>query len=396
MQYTVKISDRVHWIGANDRKTHLFENIWPIPEGVAYNSYLINDQKTALLDTIDLGSGGEFMHNIMQILDGKTLDYMIINHMELDHASLINEVIAKYPQIKIIGNALTAKVLTGYFPEAMDNFMAIKNEDIIDLGYHKLQFYMTPGVHWPETMMTYDQTEKILFSGDAFGTFGCIRGGVLDSQTRLEFYEDEMRRYYSNIVGKFSGMVQKAIAKLANLPINTICSLHGPVWQESAGKVVDLYNKWSSHQAENGVVIYYASMYGNTEQMADYIAHKLAEEGVRDIVIRDVSRTHLSYLISDLWKYKGVILGSPAYNGNMFPVMETLCTELVHLAPKDKLLGLFGSYSWNGGGVRSLSKFAEQIGWTQVSEPCEMQGRATAEKYKLCDNMVKAMAEALK
>ncbi|MFI3330803.1 MAG: FprA family A-type flavoprotein [Rikenellaceae bacterium] len=397
MKYTVKVSERVFRIGANDRRTHLFENLWPLPQGVAYNSYLIRDEKTVLLDTIESSSAQDFLNTLTDILRGKTLDYIIINHMELDHASQIGEVIKLFPEVKIIGNKFTAKVLGSYFPEAMANFMEIKDGDTLDLGHHKLQFYLTPMLHWPETMMSYDTTEGILFSGDAFGTFGAIRGGVLDKNTKLEFFEDEMRRYYSNIVGKFSAMAQKAIARLkSTIEIKTICSLHGPIWQKYVGDVISLYDKWSRYESESGVVICYGSMYGNTASMADYIAHRIAEQGVQDIVIHDVSKTHMSYIVSDIWKYKGVMLGSVAYNGDMFPAMANLCHELTHLGIKDKKLGLFGSYSWNGGGVRNLKKFADELAWEQVCEPCEIHGRTSKEKYAICDSMALAMAEAVK
>ncbi len=396
MQYTVKVSERVHWIGANDRRTHLFENIWPLPEGVSYNSYLICDEKTVLLDTIDASAGGDFIKTVVDTLAGKTLDYLIINHMELDHASEISKIISLYPEVKVIGNKFTAKPLQSYFPEVMANFMTIQEGDMLDLGHHKLKFYITPMLHWPETMMTYDQTEGILFSGDAFGSFGALRGSVMDTNTLLEFFEDEMRRYYSNIVGKFSAQASKAISRLASeIEIKTICSLHGPVWQKYAAQVLELYSRWSNYQAEDGVVICYASMYGNTGKMADYLAYKLSEGGIKDIIIHDVSKTHPSFIISDMWKYKGVMLGSVAYNGDMFPVMHTLCEEIKHLGLKNRKLGLFGSYSWNGGGVRNLNKFAEAIGWEQVGTPSEIHGIVNKNKYEQCDELAQAMIDAI-
>jgi flavorubredoxin len=204
-----------------------------------------------------------------------------------------------------------------------------------------------------------------------------------------------MRRYYSNIVGKYSGMVQKALAKLAGVPIGMICPLHGPVWKDNVSEVVSLYDRWSRYQAEPGAVVFYASMYGNTARMADHIAMLMADRGVRDIVVRDVSKTHISYLIDEVWKYRGVLLGSCAYNSEMFPAMEAFCREMSHMQVKEKLLGLFGSYSFNGGGVRNLSKWAEEIGWEQVAGPVEMQGRPTAEKYTACEALATAMADRL-
>lgn len=396
MQYSVNVSERVHWIGVNDRRKNLFENIWPLPNGVSYNSYLITDEKSALIDTVEMGSDGAYIERIELLLNGKELDYLIINHMELDHAGEIETVVRRYPNIKIVGNSKTFRILHGYFGSLCNNLVEVCDGDMLDLGYHKLKFIFTPWVHWPETMMTYDTTEQILFSADAFGTFGTLDGGVFDDQTHFEFYEDEMRRYYSNIVGKYSGMVQKAFVKLNGVTIRTICSLHGPIWRTNVCQVIDLYDRWSTYKAEDGVVVIYASMYGNTARMADYIANGIAQQGIRKIKVHDVSKTHISYLINDIWKYKGVILGSCAYNGEMFPQMESLCREMVHMGVKNRSLGIFGSYSWNGGGVRNLKKFADEIGWEQVAEPAEIFGRPSQEKYNMCDQLAIAMAAKLK
>lgn len=395
MQYSVSISGCVHWIGVNDRRKNLFENIWPLPNGVSYNSYLIADEKTALIDTVEMGSDGAYIERIELLLAGRELDYLIINHMELDHAGEIEAVVRRYPSIKIVGNSKTFKILHSYFGSICANLVEVCDGDSLDLGYHKLKFVLTPWVHWPETMMTYDSTDKILFSADAFGTFGTLDGGVFDDQTHFEFYEEEMRRYYSNIVGKYSGMVQKAFAKLADVEIRTICSLHGPIWRSNVERVVELYNRWSKYEAEDGVVVIYASMYGNTARMADYIANGIARHGIRKIKVHDVSKTHISYLINDIWKYKGVVLGSCAYNGEMFPMIDSLCRELIHMGVKKRYLGLFGSYSWNGGGVRNLAKFAEQIQWEEVCEPAEIFGRPTKDKYEMCDLLAESMAAKL-
>ncbi len=394
MLHSLKITDRVWWLGVNDRRKQLFENIWPLPAGVSYNSYLIADRKTALMDTVECGSDSAYLSRIEEILGGRTLDYLVINHMELDHAGEIETIMRRWPEVKIVGNSKTFKVLEAYYG-CHTNLLEVKDGEVLDLGESKLQFIFTPWVHWPETMMSYESTEQVLFSADAFGTFGAINGGVLDSQTRFEFYESEMRRYYSNIVGKYSNMVQKAFAKLAGVPVRTICSLHGPVWQASAARVIELYDKWSRYEAEPGAVVAYASMYGNTARMADHIAMLMAEKGVRDIVVHDVSKTHISYLINDIWKYRGLVLGSCAYNSEMFPAMETLCRELAHMQVKNKTLGLFGSYSWNGGGVRNLQKWAEEIGWEQPALAVEMHGRPTSEKYAACDDLAAAMAAKL-
>lgn len=390
-----KITERLFWTGVNDRRKELFENIWPIPYGVSYNSYLIKDDKCALMDTVETGSDRYYLDWIEECLDGRELDYLVIHHMELDHAGEIENLIARYPDVKIIGNSKTFKVLDAYFGKR-DNLCEVKDGDMLDLGYHKLKFVFTPWVHWPETMMSYDITDGILFSGDAFGMFGTLDGGVFDDQVDFSFYEDEMRRYYSNIVGKYSSMVQKAFAKLADVKINTICPLHGIVWRKNPSKVISLYDKWSRYEAEEGVVVIYASMYGNTAQMADYIAHQVSMAGVQKIRVYDVSKTHMSYLINDIWRYKGVILGSCAYNMQMFPLMESLTRELEHMGVKNKNLGIFGTYSWNGGGVKNLKEFASRIGWHMVADPVEVHGRPTQEKIAGCDILAQAMAEAVK
>lgn len=396
MALTCKISDTIYHIGVNDRRKSLFENMWPLPSGVAYNSYLIKDEKTALFDTVESTLGAGFVSSIEDILDGRTLDYLIINHMEPDHSSEITEVLNRYPEVQIIGNAKTFKILEAYYGKR-DNLKEIKDLDELSLGHHNIKFVFTPWVHWPETMMSYDTTEGVLFSADAFGSFGTLDGGVFDDNVEFDkYYESEMCRYYSNIVGKYSNMVQKAFKKLEGIPIKMICPLHGIIWRENPSKVIALYDKWSRHEGDNAVAIFYASMYGNTAEVADYIARKLSENGVKDIRVYDVSKTHVSYLISEAWRCKGIILGSCAYNSYMHPMMEQFTMELEHYCIQNKHLALFGSYSWNGGGVRNLKSFAENIGLEPIAEPVDMFGRPDKTKLTACDALAVAMAEKLR
>lgn len=390
-----KVNENVFWLGVNDRKKHLFENMWPLPNGVAYNCYLIKDDKTALIDTIESGSSSNFIEEIETVLEGRTLDYLVINHMELDHSGEIKAILKRYPNIKIVGNSKTFKVIEAYFG-AVENLKQVEDGETLSLGKCNLKFVMTPWVHWPETMMTYETTSQVLFSGDAFGSFGTLDGGVFDDEIDFSYYEEDMRRYFSNIVGKYANMVQKAFKKLDGVPVNSICPVHGPVWRTNPSVVLNLYDRWSKMEAEDGVVIIYASMYGNTEQIADYIARKISEQGVKKIRIYDVSKTHISTLINEIWRYKGVVLGSCAYNSEMFPLMENLTRELEHMGVKGRELGLFGSYSWNGGGVKNLKKFHESIGWNLVSEPVDIYGIPNKEKYQQCDELAKAMAEKIK
>lgn len=370
----VVISNKINYLGTNDRKKSLFENNWPLPKGVSYNSYLICDNKSALIDTLEFGSKDDYIDQIAEVLEGKNLDYLIVNHMEPDHSSMIGILLKFYPQLKIVSNIKAFKMLEAYFGLTSNSFIEVKDNEILDLGYHKLSFHITPWVHWPETMMTYDTTDKVLFSCDAFGSFGTLDGGIFDDEINFEWYEDEMRRYYSNIVGKYSNMVQKAFAKLQDVEIKVICPSHGPVWRSNPGKAIELYDKWSRYESEEGVIIAFASMYGNTEKMADYLARLISEKGVKNIRIYDVSKTHASFILSDIWKYKTVILGSCAYNAGMHPMMEHLCHELTVLNPKDKNYALFGSYSWNGGGLKSLLAFADKMTWNKIAEPVELIG----------------------
>lgn len=378
---SIKIKERVHYLGVNDRKKHLFENNWPLPYGVAYNSYLITDEKNALIDTLEYGSRPDYLDSIRALLNGKPLDYLIINHMEPDHSSMIGEIIRNFPEVKVVANNRTKIILDHYYPMDDERFLQIAEGDVLDMGYHKLTFVMVPWVHWPETMVTYDTTDQILFSCDAFGSFGTLDGGIFDDEVEFdEVKESEMRRYYSNIVGKWSGMVQKAFAKLKGVPVSVICPSHGLIWRKDPAKVLGLYDRWSKQISEDGIVIIYASMYGNTEYMADHIARELCERGIRKIQVFDASKTHPSFLLNEIWKYKGLILGSCAYNASMHPMMSALTHEIAMSAPTGKVLGIFGSSSWNGAGVKALKAAAESMKMTPVCDPLEILGVAEASK----------------
>lgn len=393
--YTVPFIGKVYCIGVNDRHKHLFENIWPLERGVAYNSYLVVDEKTALIDTVEDRAAGSYIERIEELLNGRKLDYLIINHMEPDHSGEIFNVLKHFEGVTIVGNAKTFKIIEAYWG-VTTNLREVADGETLNLGHHNLKFIYTPWVHWPETMMTYDTTDKILFSADAFGSFGTLDGGIFDDEVNFDFYEDEMRRYFSNIVGKYCNMVQKAFAKLAGVPVNAIAPTHGLVWRTNPQKVLNLYNKWSLYEATRGVVIIYASMYGNTEEMADYLARQIAVSGVPNVRVFDVSKTHISYLISEIWKYNGLVLGSCAYNGQMYPLMEQLTRELQHMGVKNKHLGLFGSYSWNGGGVRNLVKYAEESGLNLVAEPVDIYGRPNAQKMQPLVALANKMVAAVK
>lgn len=393
----INIIDKVFYIGVNDRKKHLFENNWPLPNGVAYNSYVIADEKTAVIDTLEYGSKQNYLETIADHIDGRDLDYLIVNHMEPDHAGMIGDLLRRYPNLKVVANKITFRMLHNFYNLSESNFMEVKEGDVLDLGHHKLTFVLTPWVHWPETMMTYDTTDKILFSCDAFGSYGSLDGGIYDDQVDFDrYYLDEMRRYYSNIVAKWSPFVQKAFQKLAGVEVAYICPSHGVIWRKDINKVLGLYDKWSKYESEEGVVIAYASMYGNTEEMADQLGRVLAEKGVKNIRIFDTSKTDISFIISEIWRYKGLILGTCAYNATMHPKMAALCHELEIASPKNKVFGLFGSSSWNGAGVKCMKKFAETNNLEITGEIVEVSGAPFEEKIAGFNNFAETFVEALK
>jgi flavorubredoxin len=396
MLTTSNLTAHIHYIGVNDRETHLFENLWPLDKGVSYNSYLIEDEKTAVFDTVKNTKMNDFTEKIASILNGRPLDYLVINHMEPDHSGSIKVLQDHYPDLILVGNAKTFEIMENFYGP-MKNYLVVVDGETLSLGRHTLTFYMTPMVHWPETMMTYENTEGVLFSMDAFGGFGSLDGGIFDDEVNLEFYMDETRRYYSNIVGKFSMMVQKAIKKLkdADIPINMIAPTHGPVWRTAPGCIIDYYDRWSSSVTEEGVVIVYGSMYGNTQRMADLIARRLSDRGIKNIRIYDASKTHLSYLISDIWRFKGVILGSCAYNTGLFPPMEALLHKLENSQLKNRYLGIFGTASWSGGGVSNLNQFAERIKWQQAGESVEAKSSPKEADFEKCIQIADEMSDLL-
>jgi len=396
MQQPIQLAEQIYWIGVNDRETHLFENIWPLENGVSYNSYLICDEKVALIDTVKITKMDEYIQKIKQLIgEGKTVDYLIINHMEPDHAGAIQVVVDHFPNVKLVGNTKTFEFVKGFFG-ITENLYVVKDGDTLNLGKHTLQFFMTPMVHWPETMMTYEQKNKILFSGDAFGSFGTLDGGIFDDEVNLDFYVEEMRRYYSNIVGKYSLMVQRALQKLEGLDIKMIAATHGPIWRTDLGRVLGYYQDWSQYKADEGVVIIYGSMYGNTAKMADTIARGLAEEGVKNIRVYDASKTHISHIINAVWRFKGVVFGSCAYNAGIFPPMEAVLLKMEQIGLKNRTLGIFGSYSWSGGGVKAIQQFADKIKWDVVAEAVEAKCTPTEEDLQKCRIIAKEMAAKIK
>lgn len=387
------VAKDIYYVGVNDRQKALFENLWPLPGGVSYNSYLIVDDKTVLVDTVDICYSDLFFKRVAKLLGGRKLDYLVVDHMEPDHAGSIRLLRQIYPDVKIVGNKQTFGMLAGYHG-ITDGLHEVKEGDTLDLGHHKLSFYMAPMVHWPEVMVTYEETEKVLFSADAFGTFGTLDGGVLDTDMDTDRFWSEMTRYYANIVGKYGAPVQRALKKLSGLEIQTICSTHGPVWTKQSGDVIALYDRLSRYEGLDGVTIIYGSMYGHTEQMAEDIATALSDGGVRHIAMHNVSKSHGSYILRDVFNYRGLIVGCPTYSGQLYPEVEMVLSEIKLREVKDRLFSYFGSFTWAGAAVKHLAAYAEAMKWEVVGTPVEQkQGISTEEQ---CLALGQAMAERLR
>lgn len=396
MYKPINITDDIFYVGVNDRTKPFFENLWPLPQGVSYNSYIIKDEKVALIDTVDICYADIFFNKVDSVLQGATIDYLIINHMEPDHSGAIEWLVNRYPNIEIVGNSRTADMLKGFY-NITENVRTIKDKETLSLGKTTLQFFLTPMVHWPETMVTYAQEKKTVFTGDIFGSFGTLDGGITDTQIVPEKYEDEMVRYYSNIVGKYGSPVQTALKKLSDIEIGIICSTHGPVWTEKKNveKVICLYDKLSKYESDKGLVIAYGSMYGNVEQLAEAIAAEAAANGIRNIVLHNVSKSHTSDIIRDIFKYQGLIIGSPTYNNKLYPNIETLLSAIQNRSIKNRYFGYFGGYSWAGAAVKQLKEFSESSGFEVVEPSVEIKQSLNDASFEQAVLLGKNMADKL-
>ncbi len=392
----IKIQENLYYLGVNDRQTEYFENMWPLPYGVAYNSYLLTGEKTCLLDTVKVSKSDEFVDSVKSILKDRKLDYLVIHHIEPDHSGSIPQILDLYPDLKIVGNKKTRSMLSDYFEIDSDHFIEVGEGDELDLGDRKLTFYLTAMVHWPESMVSCDAENKILFSQDIFGGFGTNDGAIFDDELDYEVRRTEFRRYYTNIVGKYSQMAVRAINKLSSLDIETICPVHGCVWRKQPSKIVEDYTKWATYEVSEGVVIAYASMYGNTELMADQLARYLADEGVRNIEVFDVSKTHASYIMSNCWEKKSLVLGSCTYNNTVYPVMSNLLNVLKMQKLKNHVVSVFGSYGWSGGAVKNLKEFVEEGNFETTETVVEAKGRMKDEDDQGLRQMAKEIAAKIK
>lgn len=398
MYQVPQITESVYYVGVNDRTKHKFENMWPIPHGVAYNSYLIVDEKVALIDCVDVCYADMFFHKISSVLGDRPIDYLIIDHMEPDHSGAIGLLRQRYPDIRLVGNKKTLAMLEGYHA-ITENTMEVKTGDALSLGRHELSFIMAPMVHWPEVMFCYEQADKILFSADAFGSFGANDGNVFCEGDTIAPYRDEMTRYYSCIVGKYGPFVQKALKSIvdAQLDIEYICSTHGKVWSvRHLPELLELYNDVSTYQGHEGAVVVYGSMYGHTEQLADVVAAGLSAGGIKNVKLYNISFADPSEIIRDIFKYRGVIFGAPTYSNGLFTPMTTLMEMLRVREVKNRLYNSFGSFSWAGKAADILRNFGTEMGWELTGESIQLKQGDLSGVVDAAYNMGLEMAAHLK
>lgn len=377
----VEIKPDVYWIGVNDRTTDLFEGLWPISqEGVSYNAYLIDDEKKAIIDLAKAFKTDEFFNRIDENIDIASLDYVIMNHMEPDHSGVLTTLLKITPDVEIYCTAKAQAMLCSFYG-ITENIHVVEDGETLSLGKRTLQFFHAPHVHWPETMVTYDQQDGILFSCDAFGGYGALRGSIFDDEIdAMDFYEKEALRYYVNIVAKFSVPVNRAIEKLAGLDVRIVAPSHGLIWRKDPGRIVELYEKWAGYAkeaADVGVTLIYASMYGNTEKVMNAVAQGLSHAGV-PVEIFDVARTHVSYILPSLWTKRGILIGVPTYEGSMFPPMMDVLNMAAIKKIQNKKTAIFGSYGWSRGAQRGIETRCESLKW-ELTDQWEFCGAPTKE-----------------
>lgn len=400
MQNTHEIAPGLYWVGGNERRLQRFENLFPLRFGVAYNSFLIVDDKTCLLDTVDSSISQLFIDNVEYVLNGRELDYMVVNHMEPDHCGNIETIIRRYPNVKFIGNAKTFQFFEQFYRfDASNNYMVVKDQEELDLGSRKLRFYTAPMVHWPEVMMTLDFTNHILFSSDAYGTFGAHNGTYFaDEMEYRRDHLDEARRYYANIIGKFGIPVQNIMKKLSNEVIQMICPLHGPMYRnEELALILDKYEKWSKYIPETkSALIIYATMYNNTESVADKLATRLGQFGVRDMRVYDVSEFDPSYLVAEAWKYSHIVIATPTYNSNVFYKIYNLLHELASLNLQNRKFSFVINSSWGGQTLEQLLALVEKMKNVEIiGDALMIKSTLKEENSEAIDNLAKAISESI-
>lgn len=372
MQCIRKINEDLYWVGSEDRRLALFENLFPIPRGIAYNSYLIKDEKNVLIDTVDYSVGRQFLENVNYVLNGENLDYLIINHMEPDHCSLIEELVFKYPEMKIICNIQTIKMLKQFYNFDVDaKVEIIKEGQTFKTGKHEFQFIMAPMVHWPEVMVTYDKTDKVLFSADAFGSFGALNGNLFNDD--IDFDKEwlpDARRYYTNIVGKYGSQVQSLLKKASDIEISMICPLHGVIWRNNLEYIIDKYDKWSKYEPEEkGVLMIYSSVYGNTENVVNTLSNYLGENGIKDIAVYDSSNTDVSFLVAESFKYSNIVIAATTYNLGLFPAIEHYLLDIKRQNLQNRTISIIENSTWVAGIVtKEVNKILAEMKNMQILE----------------------------
>jgi len=389
----VELRPGIHWVGVNDRVTDLFEGLWPLPNGVSYNAYLVVGRKVALIDGVKAPFVEELVANITQVVDPGKLDYLVVNHLEPDHSGSLPLLRRLAPEAEILATPAALPMLARFYG-ITKGVRAVADGEEVDLGGKALKFFHIPFVHWPETMATYEETEKILFPCDAFGGFHALDGVLFDDQVEVGEYEDEILRYFSNIVGMHTRPVLRAIEKLAGLPIQAIAPSHGLIWRGDPGHIVELYARWARMEALPEVTLIYGSMYGHTRLLAEAVARGVQGEGVA-VKVLDASRVHVSYLIREAWKRKGLILGAPTYDGGVFPPLEGLLRLLERKRLKGRVVGVFGSYGWRGGAVSKLAEHAGKLGW-QVAGKVGFQGAPTPEDLAAGEGLGREVARRVR
>lgn len=394
-----KVSENLYWVGASDRRLALFENIYPIPHGVSYNAYVLLDEKTVLLDTVDEAVSGQFFENLQAALAGRKLDYVIVNHMEPDHCATLQEVVHRYPEVQIVCNQKIAVMIRQFFSfETEGRVKLVKEGDVLQTGSHCFTFVMAPMVHWPEVMVTYETTEKILFSADAFGTFGALNGPLFADQ--VDFARDylpEARRYYTNIVGKYGPQVQALLKKAAGLEIEMICPLHGLIWRSGMDELIEKYDRWSRYMPEEeGVLIVYGSIYGHTENAANILAAKLSDYGIQRIALYDASVTHPSYILAEAFRYSHIVLASATYNAGIFTPMETLLLDLKAHNLQNRTVAVIENGSWAPTAGKLMAEHVSAMkNMTLLEQRISLRSSVKEEQLEQLENLAAALAASL-
>lgn len=401
MNNSIKIFDDLYWVGADDRRIELFENLYPVPDGMSYNSYLILDEKNTVVDGVDSSVIYQYIDNIQSVLGDKTLDYAIINHMEPDHCAALLQLYLIYPNIKFIGNTKTHRLLKQFYPQISDSSLITVNEkDTFSTGKHKFTFYFAPMVHWPEVMNTYCDSLKVLFSADAFGSFGAISGNLYQDQVyNNENLISESRRYYSSIVGKYGLQTNSILKKLSGLDIKVICSLHGPLWRKNIDQIISLYQKWASYEAEDKTIcIAYASVYGNTQICAEYLGQCLSELGLNKISIFDVSKTDVSYILSEMFRCSHIALLSCTYSNSIFPKMEFLLQDMKNHSLCNRYISVVENGSWAPQSGKLIKEYISSMKNMNIIDPMvTIKSSPTNEDYQniklLANNIFKSICD---